>query len=251
MIRQLIGCLSFAAVVTVVACSSDEADKYPSSDSFCAAVADQECQGVASVCGASLDACKQKRLPVCTQAASDAVAQGRKYAASLAENCINKTRDLYQAKTIAPEKETEQQEACARVFEGQKDKSQNCTTNYDCKGSMVCDKKVCADKVVKNEKDPCNNPGEVCSTGSYCGAQGDLKFCLSKKGLADICNADVPCKETYRCYGTCMEKYKAGEVCASSDECVTEAPYCDPTQKRCIAKSFAAGSPACKDFGGF
>lgn len=252
MIRNTLTLLACGGLVTLFACSSDDVgEKYPSADSFCTAKAEAECKGVAAQCGATEEACKEKRVAVCNTAANTASGAGRKYKASAAENCIEKTRALYDLKTIPPDKEAEAQEICERVFEGLKALSERCEGTYDCKSGLVCDKTVCAERVVKQASQPCNNPGEVCEKGSYCGAQGDLKFCLPKKNRDEICSPDVPCKEELRCVGSCKDKYQPGDVCGTSDECSDAAPFCDPVQKRCIAKSFAAGTAACKDFGGF
>lgn len=241
------GALTFG-LVALVACSSDEGERYPDTSSFCEAKAQEECNGVAAVCGATVEACKAKRLSPCNEAAVAATAQGRKYKASLAESCLSKTRELYNARIVAPEKEAEQIDTCARVYEGTVLKNAACKDSYECQGALVCDKGVCSDKTERKQGDPCNNPGEVCAKGSYCGSQGQLKFCLPKKVKGDLCNADVPCAEDFRCIGTCTEKKQAGGDCATNDDCASAAPSCEAA--RCIAKSFAAGTPACKAFGG-
>jgi hypothetical protein len=252
MIRNTLMLFAVAGFAALVACSSDDAgERYPSPDSFCSAKAEAECEGVAAQCGASLDACKDRRVVVCTDAANAAIGSGRQYKAPLAEGCIEKTRALFDLKTLPPDKEDEQSEACERVFEGQTAKNASCGGDYECSADLVCDKGVCATEVVKSIDEGCANPGEVCDKGSYCGQVESLTRCLAKKSEGDLCTADVPCKEELRCAGTCRAKYAPGEVCATSAECSDAAPYCEPTQKKCIAKSFAAGTAACKEFGGF
>lgn len=251
MIRKTLGLVVLAVTggLALACSSSGDPEKYPNADAFCSAKADEECNGLYAQCAATLDSCKTKRVSACQNAAGGAAGQGRTYTASLAQGCIDKTHELFAGKTVAPDKETEQVDTCERVFAGSKQKNAPCGGTYECSGSLVCDKGVCAEKVVRNQSEPCNNPGEVCAAGSYCGAQGQLKFCMAKNAKGDVCTADAPCVEDLRCIGTCTDKYQPGQVCGTTDECSSAAPYCDPLQKRCLVK-YQAGTQACKDFGG-
>lgn len=250
MIRSLLTLALCGGAVALAACSSDVGERYPDVNAFCTAKAEAECNGIAAQCGATLDTCKQKLIPTCTADANTATTQGRRYNAAAAPACVDKTNALYGAKTIDPKKEAEQNDTCARVFAGQKAKNSPCTTAYECQGSMICDKGVCSDLVVKNQGEACNNPGEVCAAGSFCGQQGELKFCLPKKQKGELCTAELPCVETLYCLGSCKDKIAPGEACGSDDECSATAPYCDPAGQRCTAKSYAAGSPTCQEVGG-
>ncbi len=248
MIRNMLTAVAFLGAV-VAACSSDDDFRYPSTDAFCSAKADAECTNVAAPCGKTASDCKTARSAACTSSANTATSQGRKYKPPSADGCIDKTKALYELRTIPPEKETEQREVCERVFEGSKARNERCSGPYDCQASLVCDKGVCATKVVKNLDDPCANPGEVCATGAYCGTLDGLMRCLAKKDRDQLCGPDAPCKESLRCVGTCRDKFNAGDVCGASEECADAAPYCDPVQKRCVAKTFSAGNAACGELG--
>lgn len=258
MTRTLLRFVSIGGVVGLVAACTitTDGDKYPNSDSFCDAKASEECSQVSNVCGVTVDNCKAKVKPTCTQAAADAVAQGRVYTASLAEGCITKVHDLYSTATVDQTKSAEVDDNCARVFAGNTAKSQPCTSDFQCTGALVCDKGVCAEKVVKNADDPCNNPGDVCATGFYCGPRGTSNFCNAKKKENEICTPNNPCAEDLVCVGDagggdCKQRGDAGATCTVDSDCKSNlACLTAGTTKACAQKSFAFGSAACKDVGG-
>lgn len=241
-----------AAFVGLVACGGDEAEeRYPSSDAFCEAKAKEECNAVALQCGATVDACTKGRKSSCLQAAATASGEGRNYKASAAESCIEKTKELFAARTIDPTKEDAQAEACERVFEGVKNKNEACEGDYQCKGTMVCDKSVCADKVERKEGDGCNNAGEVCAKGTYCKPEGQLKFCKPRLADGQVCNeTDLLCKEDLRCAGTCKAKFAVGQPCATTDECAGGTSCTlQGSARTCIASTFPQGT-SCADYDG-
>lgn len=235
-----------AGAVALVACSSDEAtEKYPSVDSFCSAKADEECKEAAALCAATVDACKLARTNACKDAAGAASAQGRVYRPGAAEKCINDTKSLYATKTVDLAKEKTVDETCARVFTGSKKSGEACSQPYDCEGSLTCDS-ICTQKTDKKLDDPCNNPGDTCAAGTYCGPRGNVKFCNAKNDVGDICNETTPCLETLRCVTRCQEKVEAGQPCDTGDDCKTG--FCGG-DKKCAAK-LVPGTGKCSDFGG-
>jgi hypothetical protein len=236
----------------VAACSSDEAPaKYPTTDSFCQAKAGEECEAVAPVCVVSADACKNARTQACINDASSRIGQGLTYRAENAEACITKTTAVYVDRVIDPAKEKAFDEACARVFTGNKLRNEACSSPYECAGNLTCDldKKVCALKVDKAQSDPCNNPGDICGTNLYCATQGSLKVCTPKAKLGETCSiGEIPCTDDLRCNGTsCVALQGAAAPCDTSDECTTH--FCN-ADKKCAAKQYASEHGTCKDFGG-
>lgn len=239
--------LSFAGAVTLLACGDDEVtEKYPSADSFCAGKADAECKAGAEVCGATQDACKAKRTTVCQAAASSATGRGGTYRPQNAEKCINETTALYASKTVDLVKEKAVDETCAQVFSGSKKKNENCTNTAECESPLICDRNLCAEKVAKALDEACNNPGDTCATGTYCGPRGGSNFCNAKNKVGDVCGASTPCLEDLRCLspGGCAAKLGAGETCNNNDECTTG--FCG-TDKKCAAK-LVPGANGCADF---
>lgn len=248
-----------AAAVSFIACSSSEADKYPSSEAFCAARAQEECQ-VAGFCGTSADKCKSQRQGLCTNEAAQASNAGRLYRASNAEDCITKAHNLYAKTSFTPAEKGSVDYACGRVFKGNVQVNGPCQIDFDCNGDYVCDKGRCAGKTAKKLNEPCANPGEVCEAGTYCAKDGSgLVVCQAKRTLGQPCSTSAtepaPCIETARCAGTgvCETRVPQGGTCdVGFDQCAAEAPYCDGTTKKCVAQIIFAPSQTelCKDFGG-
>ena len=209
------------------------------------------CKAVGAACSVTDDKCKDSRKSACLSATGAAAGQGRTYRPANAEACITKTTDVYKDRVIDAVKEAAFKVACDRVFTGTKKKSEACTNEYDCEGTLVCDtdKGFCADKVEKKDNDPCNNPGDICGKGLYCQQRGTTKFCTPKNKLGDSCNLkDAPCLEDLRCNATsCVALQAAGQPCDTSDECSTG--FCN-TDRKCQAKQYASETGTCKDFGG-
>lgn len=254
MMRKTLLVLASGGLVALLACSSDATDKYGDSGSFCAAKADAECQQLAAQCGASVDSCKSLRTSACTSA----IPAGRTYTSGKAQACLDKINAVYSQKTFTADQEKEVNEICGRVFAGNVNKNAQCQSDFDCISDLICDKGVCGDKVVKNQGDGCNNPGEICNNDSYCGNQGALKFCLAKNVADHTCDKDNPCLDTLRCVvgsgaanGSCKPKLNPSDPCSADADCpaATTPPYCDPTQKKCLPK-FGLGTKSCADFGG-
>lgn len=251
MLRKALRSMAFSSGLALVACGGEDrpAEKYPTSDAFCAAKAAAECAAVAASCSVTDERCKDVRKSACNTAAGAATGQGRTYRASNAEACITKTSEVYASRTIDSAKEAAFDEACERVFAGSKKLSEACVQKYDCEGSIICDtdKGFCAQPVSKKEREPCNNPGDICGTGLYCQPNGASNFCATKNKLGESCNATMPCLEDLRCNGTsCVVLEAAGEPCDSNDQCSTG--FCNADRK-CQAKQYASETGTCKDFG--
>jgi hypothetical protein len=248
------GFVVLGAALTVVACSSAAADKYPSSDSFCEAKATEECQ-VTARCGVTEGSCLTVRKAACSSFVSSSASGSRQYRPGNAEACINKTHDVYGATApITPTIQGEIDAVCSKVFQGTTKALGACTVTTDCEGDLICDKKLCANKVTKNSGDLCGNPGEICSSGSFCDTfSGGAAQCKPKKARDEACDAEKnPCNESLRCNNTCRDRFVAGESCGSNDDCASSAPFCDPTNSnKCGAGLiFAPGAGSCKAYGG-
>ena len=118
--RNLLTLIAFGGIVALVACSSDAADKFGSSDSFCTAKAESECKNLAKKCGAAEDACKTKRVAACNNAAAAAANQGRSYRPNAVQDCIDKIDEVYKdnANTVTAEGEKAVVVVCERAFGG-------------------------------------------------------------------------------------------------------------------------------------
>lgn len=255
MIRRTLGLIGLAGgiALVLVACGDEDepADKYPTADSFCAAKAAEECKVVAVECSVSNDKCADARKGACGAAAGTATEQGRTYRASNAEACLTKTAEVYKDRVIDRAKEEAFEDTCARVFTGTKKENEPCTDAYQCEASLVCDlaKGFCGKKTEKKENEACNNPGDLCAKGSYCQDRGGNRVCAPKGKLGESCHLkDMPCQEDLRCNGSsCVALIPAGDLCDTSDECVTA--FCN-ADKKCQAKQYASETGTCRDFGG-
>lgn len=234
--------------LSMAACSSTtEADKYASVDSFCSEKAKQECQ-VAAKCAATTDACLSARKTQCTSDAASAMSSTRQYRSANAQACIDKTHDTYSKDgTITPGDLKALRDTCGRVFQGTQKALQTCVSTYDCEGSMICDKMLCAMPNSKSKGSGCASAGDQCEAGSYCSEAGAASVCLGKKASGEQCNATLPCLEDLRCNNVCGTRFATGVACATDDDCASGAPYCDPAINKCDAGLiFAPGAAACK-----
>jgi hypothetical protein len=241
-------------VFGAVACSSTAADKYPSSDSFCDAKAQEECQ-VAARCAATDGNCLAARKSECSKLVSQSAGGTHQYRPGQAEGCVNKTHDVYSRQTpLTPDVQGELAVACAKIFQGTTKSFQTCESTLDCEGDLICDKTFCAAKVTKNGGEPCGNPGEVCNTGNFCDTfSGGVAQCKPRKAKGEACDTTKnPCNESLRCNTSCEERFGSGSSCGSNGDCAPSAPYCDPFNgNKCDAGLiFAPGAGACKAYGG-
>src|SRR4051812_11259308 len=98
MIRRTLGVSAAALFALAAACGGDDEAapaKFPTSDSFCTALAAEECGAVAAACTVSDDACKSARKNACSTAGGAATGQGRTYRSGNAQECIDRTTALY------------------------------------------------------------------------------------------------------------------------------------------------------------
>ncbi|HEX3696675.1 MAG TPA: hypothetical protein VH374_14945 [Polyangia bacterium] len=222
---------------------------------FCAQVAAKECQVVNKCAISDMNACLIARKAVCADLVTQRQVAPRVFRPANISACINQVNGVYSTSgTITPTQIDAMNTACEYVFQGDVQESAPCTVKYDCTGTLICDKTLCAKKVVKNLNDLCGNPGEVCNAGSYCTMMGVVYRCVAKHMAGEACDDDTnPCLESLRCLaGTCAARVTAGAACTSDDDCAMAVPYCDPyIGNKCDqGLSFGGGAAACAAFGG-
>lgn len=256
MIRKVLGLSMMAGVVSIFAFAcgdDDEGPRYPTADSFCDAKATLECDKASVACGVAADACKTKRKSVCLAEGNTASGQGRSYTSAQAEGCLN----LIAATFTTPDKThvDAYDLACGHVFAGVKQKSEACTNQYDCAGTLYCDlgktPSRCADKSApKANGDGCANAGDICGAGLYCapGTAADPATCRQRGGIGVTCTATTPCVETAYCNGTqCVALLAAGGACQTDDQCTTG--FCNTVSHTCAGRRFPTTPTSdCPDF---
>jgi hypothetical protein len=260
-----LGTVGFAGViVAVAACSSNSApgDKYPAVGDFCKAKAQAECQA-ANFCEVDQPTCVTARTQDCNTFTQALLAKGRAYVPGNAPKCVDLATSTYATNSVKDPSTAfaTLEDTCNRVFGGAVAKNAACSSDYDCTGSLICDKGFCGEKtVVKNAGDGCANPGEVCDVGLYC--TGTPARCTPKLVLNQPCSATAPCVESAYCSGgTCIARVPVGSACAltnaaacaldpgtpcvTSDDCATS--FCDaynPSGAKCgTVLTFSVGEP--------
>jgi hypothetical protein len=248
-----LGSAALATSLAVAACGGGGSAPL-TEDQFCTQKATKECQ-VTARCGlATSDSCLTQRKALCLAFATAAKVSPRVFHPENVPNCINKTNNVYAKSTITPTDLADMNDACNYVFQGDIDKGKACGVKYDCKGTAICDKGFCADKVQKGTGALCGNPGEVCGTGQYCTTgTGTVYMCVARRAQDATCDAANPCIESLRCDVTCKARVAAAGTCTVDDDCVSTAPYCDPySGNKCeVGLVFApTATAACASYGG-
>ncbi|HEY2904040.1 MAG TPA: hypothetical protein VGL59_25860 [Polyangia bacterium] len=243
------------ATATISGCGGGGGSTAVTPTDFCAQVATKECQVVNKCAILDMNACLTARKAVCMDQVTQRQVAPRVFRAANISACVNQVNAVYSTNgTIMPSQIDMMNDACEYVFQGDVKESSPCSVKYDCTGTLICDKTLCAKKVVKNLNDLCGNPGEICNTGSYCSMMGSVYKCVAKHMVDEACDNDTnPCLESLRCLaGKCAARAAAGAACTSDDDCATAVPYCDPyTGNKCdLGLSFGGGAAACAAFGG-
>ena len=237
--------------VSVGACSSTPAEKYPTADSMCADVATQECQ-IASLCGADVAACTAARKDNCVKKiVVPATVGGRTYTPALAQACVDKAQSNYALSNrfITVDQQNAQFETCNRVFQGASSVNSKCMTNYDCAGSNVCTSNICGAKTVKAVMTGCGNPGDVCDTGLFC-APGMPALCQPGKASGAACADSTQCGPNLRCSASvCGARGGSGAACTTNDDCDTTAAYCNTADGSKCSAGLTFPGATCKDYG--
>jgi hypothetical protein len=233
-------------VLAVAGCGGDT--KSLTEDQFCTEWAERECGQVAAKCVIKEGDCQPVRKKVCQDfaAAAKATSTARKYVAGNTSTCLSRLNAIYGSSQIDPDDWSSMREACQRVFQGEAKADDKCTIDYDCEGTLICDKGRCAKKNTQNMTN-CSNPGFLCSTGKYCKRDGDTFICEARIAQGIACSAAEPCLESLRCDGTCQPELDDGAKCTSDADC--KSNFCSPFTGVCLKfVTFAMGSSSCNAF---
>ncbi len=247
------------AVAVAAGCGSSTSDPYPSVQSFCAAKANAECKVAADTCALTVSDCLSTREATCNTDAAQAAAEGRTYDSGLVPDCLGQIDTAYtdNGGNLSANDYRQVTDLCERVFAGSAKADQACSDDYDCGGSLVCDpiRKACGPRTPTAGGKPCNNPGQICDTGFYCGqdtsagAVSGLYTCLARPTQGQSCSTTVLCIEADYCNGgSCVPGLTSGQPCTADDQCPS-ADICDPYVKVCDSTiRFAPGATACDGY---
>lgn len=203
---------------------------YPTEQSFCAAIAEVECnQAVVRTCygsddstlAADAEACKEARVQRCNP-------DGLPYHPEDAEACVSARRDaLSDAVWTRPELDAVF-EACLPVLSNKVPEGRACASDHDCDAAvgLRCITRqddlqgVCAEPVTASGGEPCEDPAIVCEEAYYCGPGA---HCIVKPRRDEACSARVPCAPGFYCSGqdegTCLPKIENGAACNTDAVC--------------------------------
>jgi hypothetical protein len=223
-------------------------DEVMTEQEFCQEYARRECAKVGVHCvSANPGACETMRTAACREFADRSRSNARMYNPANTGPCLRKVTDVYGMSLISAQ---ELDEVCSRVFQGMARANEACTVDYDCEKDLICDKGRCGTRKVVAASAGCANIGEVCPMGQYCGLVMGVHSCVTRQDKGRPCSTSEPCKEAFRCAGTCVDRLPIGMACTSHDECASG--FCNPYVERICAPglSFGLGSHACKAYTG-
>jgi hypothetical protein len=128
-------------------------------------------------------------------------------------------------------------DTCEAVFVGSAGNGATCTTKYDCTASGETCAPVlgesmgqCATPTTKMLGDACADPGDTCSSGTYCqSTAGGLPKCVAALATGTACDSTDQCAATDHCAGSvCTALSGPGGACGSNADCdPNQDPLCD------------------------
>lgn len=247
--------LVFLSLVTgLAACGSGS--KEMTVAEFTQKISQNECANATYACLIKETDCLASRQAYWSQVANQAVAAGRPFDPSNADECLAETKSVYSVLEknvgISAEEWRKQKTTCEHVFHGPAKENEPCTGSFDCVDDLVCDKGFCGRLVQVGAGKQCANIGEYCAPGFTCAVigTGPVRQCVARAAKGAVCSADDTCLEELRCAGgVCTEGLRAADDCLADEDC--EKGFCEPFAHQCsIDVRFAKGSPACLAFQG-
>jgi hypothetical protein len=232
-------------VLCVLGCIKSEAPM--TEDSFCQEYARIECSKVAPICSFDPAACQPVRKDACSATATAQRNSGRQFNPSNTDACLKKVEAAYKDPLITAAKLKEVDDACSRVFGGLVKANDPCTADFECSGTMICDKGHCGNLKVVASLAGCANVGERCQPSEFCSNDNpnQLFFCVKRVDQGGPCSLSHPCADGLRCRDVCVPKLATGD-CASDDDC--QSGYCNRyiSPRTCgVGLTFSPGAPSC------
>lgn len=236
----IVGAGAFACVSTEDVPPADPPDPYGTQNLFCSELAKVQCNdAIVQACYQSLteddrtdciNAAQASQACVTSVVPTDSSA-GMTYVSTNAPGCIAKASEAYADARVTLAEQEAMFEACVGVFHRGASTGQPCDYDSDCAtvDGLRCIVKpgvpnACAIPEEVGGGENCEGTGAVCIDGQYCSP--DVGACLAAPKQTDDCGPTVPCAEGLICSGGdtdgfCLAKKKAGEACASAEECAT------------------------------
>jgi hypothetical protein len=230
-------------------------DKPKSVGDFCVEYAKRECGPTAAICSRNAAECEPIRRAACMSfVAPFQDGAGRVFRSDNAEDCLERVEETYKKSLITAADFSALRGTCSRVVEGAGAANATCGADQDCRSPLVCDKGRCGPQRVVAAGANCANPGEVCQPTEYCKVADGLSVCAARGDKNAACSLALPCKPSFRCNATCVDRAAANAPCTVDDECATG--YCNQYPPATVGKtclpglSFSPFSPSCEAYFG-
>jgi hypothetical protein len=216
-------------------------------DSFCEEYARIECSKVATFCSFPPADCQPIRKEACRVSATSHKTGGRQFNPGNTDACLKKLEDAYKTLPISAAMLKTVDDTCDRVFGGAAKATDPCTADFDCSGTLVCDKGHCGALKLVPSLSGCANIGERCQPDEFCSNDNpnQLFFCVKRVQQGVACSLSRPCAAGLRCQDVCIPKVENG-ACAIDDDC--QSGYCNRyiTPRTCgVGLTFSPGAPSC------
>jgi hypothetical protein len=214
-----------AAVVLLASACSNASPKYPDLTSFCAGVANAECNSTV------LLACAISTPDVCAGNEESACAgrqpPGTSYNAAAGEGCVNAYAAAYADAKVTLAETNNINQACVEVFEGVGIKNASCVADSDCQVGMglrcvmgSAGTSTCQVPQSVTGGGSCAAPDQQCVAGYHCGSTA---HCDIDGAATDACSATLPCGAGLMCdlaaTNMCIAKGADGSACTTGDQC--------------------------------
>ncbi len=271
--RLVVGFTLGALGMVAVACSSSSSSNpYPNVTSFCAAVAQAECQVLPNCETASSSLtteCQTFRQSECEKGSiivpfpGSSAALSRTYTSANVKACLDALNGAFAPASAGVNLISYDQlfgsgnliATCEAVFAGNAANGAACTTTYDCTTSGdVCavgagqTTGTCGTPTNKMLGDACADPTDVCTGSTYCNPT-TLK-CVPAKSVGQSCTTSTECGTSAQCSGgTCTALSGLNAPCASNADCQATF-FCDVYGGGKCEKTLLLGSssPDCSGF---
>lgn len=215
---------------------------------FCQEYARIECGKVSAFCSFNPATCQPVRESVCRAQAATLKGGGHAFNPDNTDACLKKLDDAYKSLPISASMLKGVDDVCARVFAGTAKASDPCAADYDCAGSLICDKGHCGTLRVVGSLSGCANIGERCPPAEFCTNDNPnmIFMCLRRLDQGAPCSLSRPCAEGLRCRDTCIPKLDTQGQCAVDEDC--QSGYCNRyvNNRTCgLGLTFSPESPSC------
>jgi hypothetical protein len=240
---RILGVLTLGASLVAGCAAKDDA---MNEQEFCEEYARRECTEVGVGCGFNTTEkaeCLPIRMTTCMAFAARSKSAARQFRPSNTDACLNQVTLTYKKVPITRADFDMLEDVCSRAYQGTAMANEACTIDYECTGSLICDKGRCGTRELVAAGSGCANVGEICPKAEFCSNSSGLYLCVQRQNKGAVCDAARPCFEQYFCTGTCVDRLPLGAGCLADEDCSSR--YCSPSSRCGDGLRFAEDAPSC------